>query len=162
MKYLINIVLVFFFTGQLVAQKNLMVEKIGSNRKYFYKTGDVMKLRVKSGDTLLLGNLLDIQDSLITISKFGSNDVNLSNIGSVYKQFAFPKRFAKTSALFGGVIFLIIATNHLINNEPVFTPDLFIISGAFVGAGLVSFSLSEKRCRIGPRWKLKVFDFTLH
>jgi hypothetical protein len=162
MKYLLNIALVVLISGQLIAQKTVLVEKLGTHRMFYYMTGDEMKLRVRPGDTILRGSLWDIRDSLITLTGLRSYDVKLSNIGAVYKQFSYPKKFAFHTAVFGGVIFVIIGVNHLINNEPVFSPDLFIISGSFAAASLISLSFSQKRCEIGHRWKVKVLDFALH
>jgi len=139
-----------------------LIEKSGTSRKYYYHAGDYLKLRVSSQDTLLKGKLWSIRDSLISISELRPFDVRLSDIRSVYKQFYFPKKFGTYMAIGGLGIFAIIGFDHLINNEQVFTTDMFIISGSMLGAGLISFSLSEKRCRIGLRWKVKVLDININ
>jgi hypothetical protein len=161
MKALLFLLLLIFLSISDYAQKKLLVEKIGTNRKYYFLEGDKLKLKIKPFDTVTRGKLLDIQDAGLTLSGLTEQNVMIKNIGSVYKKYAFPRKFAIYSSLFGGAIFAIIVTNHLINNEQVFTPDLFIISGAFLGAGLVSFSFSQKQCKIGSRWKVKVLDFSL-
>ena len=159
-KYQICILLAIFSSFHLFAQKKILIEKIGTNRKYYYEIGNILKLKIKPSDSILRGELSDIRDSALTLSGFYIRDLMLKDVGSVYKQFAFPKKFAVYSALFSGFIFSIIVTDHLLYNEQVFTPDLFIITGAFVGASLVSLSFSQKQCRIGSRWKLKVMDFS--
>ena len=158
----ILIVLAFFFLANIAfAQKTMLVEKVGTNRKYFYHAGDYLKLRVSKQDTLLRGKLWSIRDSVISVAELRPFDVRLGDINSVYKSFAFPKKFAKYM-FYGGVgIFAIIGVNHLINNEQVFTNDMFIISGSMLGAGLISFSLSEKRCRTGLHWKIKILDIDI-
>lgn len=160
MKYFFSILLVIFLSGQLFAQRKLLVEKIGTNKKYYYNVGDALKIKVRPNDTILRGQVWNIQDSLLSLAALKVVDVEIRDIGSVYKQFAFPKKFAFYSVLFGAIIFPIIVTNHLINNEQVFTSDLFIISGSFIGASLVSLSFSQKQCKIGSRWKIKVLDFS--
>ena len=160
MKYLITLLLISLITFQAFAQMNILVDKIGTTRKYFYTTGQKMKLRVIAGDSLVRGKVWDIRDSFLILADKRNSYIKLTNIGSVYKQFAFPRHFAIKTAEFGGIIFLVIVVNHLINNEQVFTPDLFIISGAFIGASLISLSFSQKRCKIGVKWKLKVLDFS--
>jgi hypothetical protein len=140
------------------AQQTLLIEKIGTSTRYPYKVGDMIKLRVKAEDTIIRGKIWDISDSSVSIAGLRPYDVRLSNIKVVYKQFYFPKKLGGYLAIFGAVIFGAITTNHLINNEQVFTPDLFIISGAVFGASAISFALSEKRCRIGNRWKIKVME----
>ena len=61
----------------------------------------------------------------------------------------------------GVAYFTVISFNHLINNEIVFTKDVFIVPTALFGAGLISVSLSQKRCKIGDRWKLKVLEIRI-
>jgi hypothetical protein len=159
----ILILLVFSFTaGFLFAQKTMLVEKVGTSKRYFYHTGDYLKLRVSKQDTLLKGKLWSIHDSIISVSELRPFDVHLRDIGSVYKQFAFPKKFARYMFIGSAGIFAIIAINHIINNEQVFTPDMFIISGSVLGAGLISFSLKEKRCRTDRGWKIKVLDIEVN
>lgn len=158
MKHLVGSLVISLFVGQIIAQKTLMVEKIGTLRKYNYQVGDPMKLRVSKQDTLLRGKLWSLSDSMIFIAELRPFEVQLKDVGSVYKKFGFPRRLGKTLIIGSAGIFGIIVVNHLINNEPVFTPDLFIISGSVLGAGLISLSLSQKRCRIGNTWKLKVLN----
>jgi hypothetical protein len=159
MKTAAIILLFLAISFQLTAQRKLLVEKTGTSRKYYFLEGDVLKLKIRSLDTIVRGKLLDLRDSGLTLSGWRPMDIPLRDIGAVYKAYSFPKKFGVYSIIFGGAIFAVITTNHLINNEQVFTPDLFIISGSFIGAGLVSLSLSQKKCRIGPRWKVKVLNF---
>jgi hypothetical protein len=162
MKITIILIVICFVTASGFAQNTLMVEKVGSSRRYFYHTGDYVKLRVSKKDTLLKGKLWAIYDSAIFVSELRPFEVRLGDIGSVYKKFAFPGKFAKYMAIGSAGIFTIIAINHLINHEQVFTPDMFIIAGSMLGAGLISFSLSEKRCNTGKRWKVKVLDIEVN
>jgi hypothetical protein len=159
----ILILLVLSLDAMMVfGQKTMMVEKIGTSRKYFYHTGDYVKLRVSRQDTLLRGKLWAIGDSIITVEELRPFDVKLTDIGSVYKRFSFPKKFGKYMMIGSAVFFGIITINHLINNEQVFTQDMFILSGSLLGAGLISLSLSEKRCKTGTRWKVKIMDLRVN
>jgi hypothetical protein len=124
--------------------------------------GDPIKLRISDNDTLLKGKIWNLRDSVIAVSELRPFDVSLKDIRSVYKQYAFPKKLGKTLMIGSAAIFGIIVVNHLLNNEAVFTPDLFIISGSLMGAGLISLSLSQKKCRIGNTWKLKVLDIQVY
>ncbi|MEI6898819.1 MAG: hypothetical protein WCL00_02980 [Bacteroidota bacterium] len=161
MKRVLFSLLFVLFVSYGYGQTRMLVEKMGSRSKYYFFAGDRIKLKITPFDTILKGRVWSIGDSLISVSRFGINDLKIRNIGSVYKEFSFPKKLAKKTAIFGGVIFLVIMTNHLINNEKVFTPDLFIISGASLGVSLISFSFSQRQCRIGPRWKIKILDFSV-
>lgn len=161
MRTLVVFVLFFFSPVLIFSQKTLLVEKIGTLRKYTYKIGDPIKLRISAQDTLLKGRLWSLQDSTIMVSELRPFTVDIKEIHSVYKQFVFPKKFGKYMLIGSAAIFSIIMVNHLINHEQVFTPDLFIIPGSLAGAGLISLSLSQKRCRIGTKWKVKVLNINI-
>jgi hypothetical protein len=162
MKKVLVLLALCFIAGFSLAQKTLMIEKTGTSRRYFYHTGDFMKIRVSRQDTLLKGKLWAIHDTVISVAELRPFDVCIGEINSVYKQFAFPKKFGRFMFIGSAALFGIIAFNHLINNEQVFTPDMYIISGAMVGAGIISLSLGEKRCRTGIRWKVKVLDMNVN
>jgi hypothetical protein len=158
------VILVILLVQAITAfsQKTLLVEKIGTSSKYFYHKGDFIKIKVRDGDSVVKGQLWDIGDSVISIAGLRPFDIKTSNIGVVYKQYAFPKKLSRYLGIFSALVFGIITTNHVINNEQVFTSDLFIISGAIAGGSLISLALSEKRCRIGSRWKIKVLDMNVY
>lgn len=144
----------------LTAQKVLVVEKIGKFRHYNFYEGEKCKIRAALPDTLLRGTLWLNDDSSIAVSGWRPYQVDLKNITSVYKRFGFPSKSAPVIAIGGVGIFAIIAFNHLINNEQVFTSDMFIISGTMLGISAITFSLSEKKIRIGKRWKVKILDYS--
>jgi hypothetical protein len=162
MKKILVLLVIYFIAVHVNAQRTLLIEKIGGSKKYFYHAGDYMKLRVSKQDTLLKGKLWSIRDSTISIAELRPFDVRIRDIGSVYKQFAFPKKFGRYMGIAGVSIFAIMAFNHLINNEQVFTTDMYIISGSLLGVGIISFSLKEKRCRTDRGWKIKVLDIDLN
>ncbi len=141
------------------AQKTMVVEKIGTSRRYFFHKDDLCKIRASRPDTLLKGTLWHIGDSAISVLGWRPYEVPLRDINSVYKKIYFPSKYGKLIGIGGIGIFAIIAFNHLINNEQVFTPDMFIISGSMLAISAITISLSEKRCRIGNRWKVKILDY---
>jgi hypothetical protein len=156
---LISSILVFLCTSTF-AQKTLLVEKIGTSRKYYYHMDDKIKLRTITNDSLIKGKLTSIDDSAISVST-GLKAIPVSDIGLVYKQYGFPRRLGIKLGEAGMVYFLIITFNNLINKEQVFTPYTYIITGSCFAGGLISYSLKQHRCKIGDRWKLKILDFTV-
>jgi hypothetical protein len=135
-----------------------MVEKIGTSKKYIYHTGEKLKLHTVTDGKSARGVLLDIQDSMISLYSGTENTIKLKDVTCVYKQFKFPKKFGIKAIEFGGVIFIVMVANNLLNHAPPFDQYVFVVSGSFVAGGLISLSLSEKRCNIGHRWKIKVLD----
>jgi len=160
MKYLLITSFFVFLCNITIAQKTLLVEKIGTSRKYYYHLDDKIKLRTKSNNILISGRLWGIYDTVISISG-GYFSIPVHDIESVYKQYAFPRKLGIKLDEAAIVFFLIITFNNLINKEQVFKPYTFIISGSCLVGSLICFSLDQHRCKIGDRWKLKILDFTV-
>lgn len=162
MKWQICILVFIIFSVSSIAQKTLLVEKTGKKAKYYYHVGDKIKLQTSTMKPVYKGLLTEIKDSSITISSISSDIINLTDIQCVYKQFAFPRKFGIKLGEFGVVIFLVMVANNLITDSQVFTQYAFIVAGSFIGAGLISLAFSEKPCKIGVRWKVKILDGTLN
>lgn len=160
MKHSIIVSIIVFLCIYSYAQKMLLVEKIGTSRKYYYHVEDKIKLRTITNAYLIKGKLTTITDSVISISA-GSHSIPVHDIASIYKQYGFPWRLGIKLGEAAIVYLLFITFNNLINKEQVFTPYTFIISGSCIAGSLISFTLSQHRCKIGDRWKLKILDFTL-
>ena len=162
MKLQVCFLLFFLFPVSSVAQKTLLVEKIGKSAKYYYHVGDKIKIKTLENKTVCKGILTEIRDSSVTISSLSGNLISVSDIAYVYRQSPRIQRLSYYLMAFGGVIFVVIAVNNLINNNQVFSQYAFIVSGSFIGAGLISLAFSEKRCKIGTRWKVKILDGILN
>lgn len=151
-------ILLFLCCVDCFSQKTLLLEKIGTRRKFFFRVDDRFMLRSVKPDTFIKGRLWDISDKSITVQTYVPNTVQLDNIRFVYKDYKFPKKFGAYCCVFAGVTFSFISINHLLNNEQVFTPDMAYLTLPFLAAGVVCFSLSRERMKIGLKWKLKVLD----
>lgn len=162
MKLQVCLLLLFLSSVLSFGQKTLLVEKIGRKAKYFYHVGDKMKIKTLKDKTIYKGVLSEIRDSSITISSISSDFIDLKDIVCVYKQYPSTRRIGFYFIEFGGVIFLVITANNLITNSQVFTQYSFIVSGSFIAAGLMTLALSEKLCKIGTRWKIKILEGTLN
>ena len=138
--------------------RTLLLEKIGTRQRYSFGLGDNIKLMTK--DHLVMNSYLwEINDTLISLGQ--DRPLLIKDIESVYPQFSFPRKFGMYMFLAGITYFTVVSLNHLINNEIVFTKDVFVIPTVLFGAGLISVSLSQKRCKIGDQWKLKVLDIRI-
>lgn len=158
MKHILLLVLITVFATNALAQKTMIVEKIGTSHRYFFKTGDYIKLKISQPDTLLKGKLWSIADSAVFVSDFRPFKVSVRQINAVYKRFDVPKKMAYTTFIGSIGIFCIITINHLLNNETVISPDALLISGGVAAAGLITLSFSEKKMKTGNRWKVKILD----
>jgi len=147
-----------FFCTDGLPQKTLLLEKMGSKRKFFFHNEDKFMLRTAKPDTFMAGHLWDIGEKSITLQTYVPITVKYENIRFVYKDYRFPNRFGKFCIIFSGVTFGAITLNHLFYHERVFTPDMAYYTLPFLGVGILSVSLSRERMKIGLKWKLKVLD----
>ncbi|MCX6285320.1 MAG: hypothetical protein NTW31_13930 [Bacteroidetes bacterium] len=158
LKILIFWSFILLLSTEALPQKTLLLEKVGARRKFFFKAEDKFMLRTYKPDTLLRGRLWDIADNDIILQTYIPLTIQYPNIKYVYQNYTFPLKFGVYCMAFGGVTAIAITINHLLNNEQVFTPDMAYLCLPFIGAGIISISLSRERMKIGPRWKLKVLD----
>ncbi len=145
----------------LMAQKTLMVERIGTSRRHFFHPDDPVKWRVSKADTVLTGRLGVLRSDEVVVEGIRAWRVRSDSIRSVTVKFAFPRKAGPTLCTAGLGIFTIIGINHLLNHEPVFSGDMLLISGSLLAAGGITWSLGSKRCRIGDRWKVKILDINI-
>ena len=159
-KFFILIILLFTIISGF-SQKILLIEKIGTSQKFYFHEGKYFKILKKSTDSIIKGHLWSIGQNSLTIYNGRFLDVPVSDIRIVYKRYDFLLASAFTFVQASVYFFVIIAFNHMINHEQVMTPDVWIISGACLAAATICFSFSEKRCRIGDRWKIKILDINI-
>jgi len=135
-------------------QNVLMVEKIGTAKRFSYLVGDYINIKTKAKKLHLRNFLWSIEDSSIMI---GTNyTVPFEDIKSVRKEIYFPKLLSKITLIAGVGFITLDVINNLINGQQVFNPTTLIIGGSLVGVGLVMIPLSQRNMNIGFKWKLKV------
>ncbi len=152
--FLITALVFLALTG--ACQKTLVVEKIGTRTKYGFSPGDYIKLKVRSTHQVLKKSITDLNDTVITMGIY--HKVSLNDVGTVYKDFNFPKRLGYNLLLAGGIFCVAFTTNSILNHEPVYNTSNVIIAGSILAAGTISLVLSQKAMKIGLRWKLKVLE----
>jgi len=157
-KIILLVVLLTLIVSKALPQNTLLLEKVGTKRKFFFHCEDKFMLRTNKPDTFISGRLWDFNEKNITIQTYIPVTVKFDNIRFVYKDHKFAKKFGFYCVLFSGVTFGVITINHLLNNEQVFTPDMAYLTLPFMAAGILSFSFSRERMKIGLKWKLKVLD----
>jgi hypothetical protein len=160
MRKLILLLVVFTAFSCAFAQKILVLEKIGTSTRYAFHLGDDVKIRTKKQNVIVKSYLWNLTDSSVTIGPH--TIIPLSDISAVYKNYHFPKLITRFLFIAGTGYFILDSFNNLINREQVFVPQTLIISGSLIGASLAIIPLSQKKFRIGIRWKLKIMDINLN
>jgi len=148
----------FLLTADIFAQKTLLLEKVGTSRKFFFHDEDKFMLRTVNPDTFISSRLWDFNEKSLSLHTYIPFTVQYDNIRFVYKDYKFVKKMGFYCIIFSGVTFTVISINHLLNNEQVITPDMAYLTLPFIGAGILCVSLSRERMKLGLRWKLKFLD----
>jgi hypothetical protein len=159
MRKLILLIMFLAAYSGATAQKTLVLEKIGTPTRYGFHLGDDVKIRTKKQNQIVKNYLWNLTDSSVTIGP--RTTIPLSEISAVYKHYYFPKLMTRILFYAGAGYFILDSFNNLINNEQVFIPQTMIISGSLLGVSLAIIPLSQKKCKIGIRWKLKIMDINL-
>lgn len=155
---LLCLVVMMFLASVTFAQKTILVEKVGTSRRFFLHEGDFLKIKAVNPDTTIEGTIFSIGDSTVAISGWKTMIFPVRNIKSVYKTFHFPAKISRVAGIGGIVFFGVITLNHLFNNEQVFTRDMIILSATFFAISGISYMLSYKWYQIGDRWKIKILE----
>ena len=159
MRKLILLIMFLAAYSGATAQKTLVLEKIGTPTRYGFHLGDDVKIRTKKQNQIVKNYLWNLTDSSVTIGP--RTTIPLSEISAVYKHYYFPKLMTRILFYAGAGYFILDSFNNLINNEQVFIQQTMIISGSLLGVSLAIIPLSQKKCKIGIRWKLKIMDINL-
>ena len=160
MRKLILLLLFLASCSATSPQKTMVLEKIGTPTRYGFHLGDDVKILTKKQNLIVKSYLWNLTDSSVTIGSHTT--IQLSDISAVYIHYYFPQLMTRILFYAGAGYFILDSFNNLINKEQVFVPQTMIISGCLLGASLAFVPLSQKKCRIGIRWKLKIMDINLN
>ncbi|MCX6245505.1 MAG: hypothetical protein NTU98_12495 [Bacteroidetes bacterium] len=140
-------------------QKTLVVEKIGTSRRYAYRSGDDIKIQTRKDHRILKNYLWISSDTAIIVGV--RTMVPLSDIGAVYHPTYLPKLMTNLLLIAGAGYIILDSFNNLINHELVIEQNTLIIGGSLIAAGVLLIPFHQKKCRIGVHWKVKVLDINI-
>jgi hypothetical protein len=141
------------------SQRTLVLEKIGTSRRYAFHLGDEVKVLTIKEKSIHKSYLWNLTDSTMTIGP--RTVVPLSDVATVYKDHHFPKLMSKFLMIMGGGYIVLDAFNNLINNKQVFVPQTWYIGGGIMLAGVAIIPLWQTKHKIGIHWKLKIMEINL-
>jgi len=145
---------------QTKAQRILAFDKRGKVKRVKYYEGNLIKLKLLSGE-ILQGDLTQIADSSF---KLGIRNVKLDSVKIVYntqKLLGF-KLAGKIFMTAGTAYFAVASFNRTINNDsPVFSESSVKTSGLLLGAGIICKLIAKRPYRISKKRPLKILDLTI-
>ncbi len=155
------IFLILFALGfNLGAQNIFIVERPGTIKNYKFYSGDKIKLRTISNDTLISGTISIIYDSSIIIDD--ANEITIGNIAAIYRK-PWGYNFLQYLTVLSGIAYLGISTiNGLINSDnPIVPEETLIISGSMIAFGVALTPLTTRKYKIDKeKWRVVILDFT--
>ncbi len=150
--------LILILTVTSLAQKILVVEKIGKGRWFSYKEGDNIRLETKKDQFHFISEITLITDSSIILG--GYTRISLEDILYIEKVYKNRKANGVLLIIAGGLSIGISSFNHMLNNQPVIDPVFLSVGAVISSLGVLWYSQSKRKYNIGNKWKLKVLDYS--
>ena len=153
--------LLLIITHQTVeAQKVLLLQKPGRTKRFLYKSGDKIAVRMGEPEFEVRGEITYIDDSICTVNRnytFQLSKVHQVDIRRPFLSGSWWKLYLASGIYFFGSMF-----NHAINHEePLIDNTVPYVSGSFVALGTSAYLLRNKHCKMENGWKLKVLDYDI-
>lgn len=142
------------------AQKVLLLQKPGKEKRFLYHTGD--KIIVHTGNPVfkVSGEITYIDDSVFTIDKnFTYRMADIIEVDRIRHWFAASwTKLIAASVLYAGGSMI----NRGIHDEkPLIDNTIPIVSGSFIALGATSYFLRYRKCSMEDEWRLKVLDYDI-
>ena len=144
-------------TGNLFAQKLLVVENVNSFKNYKYYQGESIILKYTGSEGRIADRIADLTDSTVILERTG--EVRMAEISCIFRENWFVQILRGLTLIGGVAYFGIDSFNRLINHEdPVIDSGTALISGGMVAFSFALIPLRYKRIHTGEKWKLRALD----
>lgn len=159
-KSLLPVLLLIF--SDLAAQKYLVLEKVGTRKRFEYPVGSTLAFRLKGEDFFRTGTITDLVDSVIVLDYtfFKLNAIDAINIKGRPTSRVNKSPYAITLIAAGAVLFLGDMFNETVTsgNNYTLNNSITIASGSMIGAGLIWMFVRHDVRRLKRNWRLRVVD----
>lgn len=157
MNRLICILVLFFISTGLFAQKLLLVENMKSLKNFKYYQGDEIIIKCYGSDGRITDQILDMTDTTVTFNIMG--EMRLEEISGIYRE-NWLIRILRGFTLLGGVAYFgLDSFNRLINNDsPVILTETLLISGGLVAFSFALIPFNYRKINKGKNWQLRTID----
>jgi hypothetical protein len=151
-------ILFLFLAPSLFSQRILVLEKLGSGKRYTYNPGDNITLKWQQNPDRFTGNITGITDSGFVLDM--KIWIGLGDVQMIWRRSPHRKSMGNRIIIAGGVFAGIMIINNLANNETVVDPVYIGIAAGISALGVLWRASSVQSYHLGNRWKLKVLDTT--
>ncbi len=158
----LGILIFLFISNALMAQNVLMLEKIGTNKKAIYKSGDEIKYKLKGEDHFRQDYIVSIKDSNIIFhyNKIGLDEITQIDIRKKNFINLNLKSIGTKMQVAGGSYIVLDQFNKTVvqDNEWEFEKDVWITGAVIIAAGTAIKFLHPKKFKVGGRYKLRIIN----
>jgi hypothetical protein len=154
---LLFIVLLFFISTGIIAQKLLVVENTRTLKNIKYYQEDNIIIKCPGSDGRITDRIYDMTDTSVIFEIMG--EVSLADISCIYREIMIIDILSGFIMLGGVAYFGLDTFNRLINHDdPVVLSETLIISGGMVALGAALIPLRYRKIQTGGKWKLRTID----
>ena len=162
MKRILLIGIFFLIAEEVIAQKYLVLEKLGTRKRIEYFIGSEINYRLNGENFFRTGTIVDLEDSVIVFDYafFSIGNINAVNIKDSRSGRISARGYPVTLMVAGVVLFLGDLFNETVvsGNEASLNNGVTIASGALVGTGFLLMFVKSDIKKLTRNWRLRVVD----
>lgn len=159
MRIFLTAFLLFQLT-QSFAQKFLVLEKMGTHKRFEYHIGDEITFKVKNEEFFRTSTIEDLVDSVIIFDYGFFTFKDIESVRVRGREGTGPTRFAVPLMVGGVVLFLADQFNETVvgGREATLNKGVTIASGSLIGAGLLMLIPGKGVKKLKRNWRLRLVD----
>ncbi|HEX9648998.1 MAG TPA: hypothetical protein VGA21_00440 [Cyclobacteriaceae bacterium] len=162
MKKILFVGIFLLLTEEAIAQKYLVLEKLGTRKRMEYYIGSEINYRLNGEDFFRTGTIADLADSIIVFDYafFPIENINAININDTRTRRISARGYPVTLIVAGVVLFLGDLFNETVvsGNEASLNKGVTIASGALAGTGFLLMFVKSDIKKLTKNWRLRVVD----
>ena len=154
------LILIFLFFSTLIvqAQDFLVLEKMGTKKRYEYFAGDVIIFKLKSDSFFQKDEIIGLGDTSIV---FSSGPVSLRSFEKIsLSNKKKPLKGIGVSLVTAGLGYMIIDlfNKTISDGEVYFDEKVARTAGIIAGTGFAMIAIANKKVSLKHNWRLRIVD----
>ena len=156
-----NLVSVFSFSQSF---EYLLIEKPGTSKRFIFKKGDLLKIKLAEESIYLTGEIDLLLDSSLVLEGHIIPLNEIKQIKLLRKGELMPKINALSYKLPLAAVLLILfegISSELQGYNPLVEEDTIFVAGGLTGVGVALSTLKNKHLKIGKKYRVRIVRIDL-
>jgi hypothetical protein len=157
MNKIIVFILLFTLSFSVSAQTFLVLEKMGTKKRYEFHAGEQMEIKLNNDDYFTRITILGLRDSIVSAE---NQEINLSTINAVKlnNKSSFLKYSGPLLAIAGVALFSFDAINQTLvqGGSYTFSPGVAVASASLIGLGAAFTFAGRDKVKVKKWWRLRI------